>query len=299
MDSAWFTATGTYSLFDSHIQDEFNFNEHIFCAAPTAGGNNQAWTAFAAASNNSYSSLESTQEVYSSPESIDDPAFSSPEHLYAADNAWVSFGQGVIAPNHHLSLAMLKGGMTQASLEMRSASEISINNDIFEPSPTTDMASAQERGKKPQQPRNRRQSSGRRIKPQSETHAYQLDRNRVAATAYRCRKKEEMEKMQHNLEKSKNKNRMLRSLLQRLKNEALDLQKEILKHCNCVCRKTDCPTWFPISESYSDTLKDRVESGGSSGSPESTSSTNISWQSNCVSSLVPGVEEGLAGFEHW
>lgn len=295
MDSAWITDTGTYSLFDSQIHDEFNFNGHIFCTAPQAGSDNSAWPIFPAVLNDPHISRGSTQEVYSSMEL----AIPSSELGYATDNAYISFEPGLNVSKHLLAKALLEGEMTQASSEMRSTSNMSINNDIIEPSPTLGVGPYEKQEHRPQQLRKRRQLKRRRIKPQSEMHALQLNRNRLAATAYRYRKKEEMEKMQHDFEKGKKTNRMLRSLLQRLKNEALDLQKEVLKHCNCVCRKIDCPIWVRISESYSDTVKDSDGSGESSGSPESTPSTNSSWGSNSASSPLPNVEETLAGFEHW
>jgi len=95
-------------------------------------------------------------------------------------------------------LAKLKRGTKQEFPKSRLPFESSIDDDILDPSSKMETTPSDERELQGQQSRRRQQSGGLHTKPQSEAHAYQFDRNRVAATAYRIRKKEETEKAQHN-----------------------------------------------------------------------------------------------------
>ena len=299
MTSATITATGTYSLFGDQIHDDFNFNEHMFCTTLKAVDDRPACSTSAAASTDLRSVLESARQAYSSPGIMNGLTSPSTEHGHGPDTGWMLFEQGVIEPKDLHPLATWEGETIQESPKMRLPFESSINDDILDPTSTIEIAPSEEREHKPQQPRTRRRSGPRRIMPRSETHAYQLDRNRVAATAYRNRKKEEMENVQHNFKQGRKTNRMLRSTLQRLNNEAMDLQKEVLKHCNCVCRKIDCPVWGRVSESCSDTMSGSSGLSASSGSRECTPGTNNFGGSYCVRSPIPIVEDTVVGFEHW
>jgi len=293
------SATGTYCLFDNHLHDGFNFNEHIFCTTLKAVDDRPAYPTSAAASTDFRSVLESARQAYLSPKIMSDITFPSMGHGHASDTGWIPFEQRFVEPKDLQSLATFEVETTQEFPKMRLPSESSIDDDILDPSSTLEIALSEEREQIAQASRKRRQLGARRIKPKSETHAYRLHQNRVAATAYRMREKEEMEKVRHNFTESRKTNKMLHSTLKRLNDEARDLQKEVLEHCNYVCRKLDCPVWVRISNSYSDTISSSSGSSGSTGSSERTPGTNIFGDPYCVRSPMPIMDDPAVGFEHW
>jgi len=299
MTSATVTDTGTYCLFDNQLHDDFNFNEHMFGTTLKARDDRAAYSTSAAASTDFRSVLQSARQACLSPGIMSDIRFPSTGHGRAPDTGWMPFEQRFVEPKDLRSLATFEVETTQEFLKVRLPSESSIDDDILDPSSTMETAPSEEREQIAQESRRRRPSGARRIKPKSEMHAYRLDQNRVAATAYRMRKKEEMKKVQHNFTEVRKTNRMLRSTLKRLNNEIWDLQKEVLKHCNWLCRKIDCPAWVQISVSYSDTISSSSGSSASTDSPGRTLGTKIFEEPYCVRSPTPIMDDPVVGFEHW
>ena len=125
---------------------------------------------------------------------------------------------------------------------------------------------------KPQQARLARTHIPRRIAPRSFQHAHQLGRNRIAATAYRNRKKEEVDMLQQKAREAVKKKKARTLEIRTLSNEEMVLRKELLKHCNCVCQKIGCPVWARIAE-----LRQMKKADCSEEEPQLPSLGNREW----------------------
>lgn len=122
-----------------------------------------------------------------------------------------------------------------SSGSMRNSSSLTLISRTSSSNSTdwTDSAAPPINEYRPRGPTGKRKGAVRRITPKSKKHAYELSRNRTAATKYRDRQKLYVDGLQEKCKQAETKRQLTISMVQSLRHELLELRREILKHTHC------------------------------------------------------------------